>query len=154
MAMGKSKSQTQENFWIETSSLRSAPGHPFYQKLNDILARHGFDSFVSARCAKYYAPVMGRPSIPPGVYFRMLLVGYFEGIDSERGIAWRVADSLGLRKFLGYTLDESTPDHSSLSRTRRLIDIGTHQEVFDWILTVLAKEGLLKGKTIDSVTAC
>lgn len=148
MAMGKSKNQTQESFWIETSSLRSAPGHPFYQKLNDILARHGFDSFVSERCAKYYAPVMGRPSIPPGVYFRMLLVGYFEGIDSERGIAWRVADSLGLRKFLGYTLEESTPDHSSLSRTRRLMDIETHQEVFDWILTVLAKEGLLKGKTI------
>ena len=154
MAMGKSKTQTQENFWIETSSLRSAPGHPFYQKLNDILARHSFDSFVSKRCAKYYAPVMGRPSIPPGVYFRMLLVGYFEGIDSERGIAWRVADSLGLRRFLGYALEESTPDHSSVSRIRRLIDMETHQEVFDWILTVLAKEGLLKGKTlgVDATT--
>jgi transposase len=148
MAMGKSKTQSQENFWIDTISLRSAPGHPFYQKLNDILAKYGFNSFAKERCAKYYAPVMGRPSIPPGVYFRMLLVGYFEGIDSERGIAWRVADSLGLRRFLGYALHESTPDHSSVSRTRRLMDMETHQEVFDWILTVLAKEGLLKGKTI------
>jgi transposase len=154
MAMGKSKTQTQENFWIETSSLRNAPGHPFYQRLNDILAKHGFDRFVEEKCAKYYAPVMGRPSIPPGVYFRMLLVGYFEGIDSERGMAWRVADSLALRRFLGYALHESTPDHSSVSRTRRLVDIETHQEVFDWILTVLAKEGLLKGKTlgVDATT--
>jgi transposase len=148
MAMGKSRNQSQENLWVDTSSLRNTPGHPFYQKLNNILTKHGFDKFASERCAKYYAPVMGRPSIPPGAYFRMLLVGYFEGLDSERGIAWRVADSLGLRRFLGYALHESTPDHSSVSRTRRLMDIETHQEVFDWILTVLAKEGLLKGKTI------
>ena len=148
MTMGKRKPQNQQNLWINTNNLRKTAGHPFYQKLNEILTKHGFDRLIEERCAKFYAPVMGRPSIPPSVYFRMLLVGYFEGIDSERGIAWRVSDSLALRRFLGYALDECTPDHSTVSRTRRLIDVETHQEVFNWILKVLAKEGLLRGKTI------
>ncbi|NQT51200.1 transposase, partial [bacterium] len=102
----------------------------------------------------FYAARLGRPSIPPGVYFRMLLIGYFEGIDSERGIAWRVADSMALRSFLGYALTETTPDHSTVSRTRRLLDLETHGAVFQWVLVVLAKEHLLKGKTlgVDATT--
>lgn len=148
MAMGTRRDEIQEDLWVETSSLRESPGHPFYEKLNAILQEHGFDTFVEEVCAKYYHETMGRPSIPPGVYFRMLFVGYFEGIDSERGIAWRVADSLGLRRFLGYELGQPTPDHSSVSRTRRTMEIETHQEVFGWVLKVLAKEELLKGKTL------
>ena len=108
----------------------------------------GFDAFVESRCEQFYAPKMGRPSLPPGLYFRSLLIGYFEGIDSERGIGWRLADSLSLRRFLRIELDETTPDHSTISRTRRLIDVETHREVFTWVLQLLAKEGLLKGGTI------
>ena len=92
MAMGRSKDR-QDGLWIETSKLARGPGHPFYQHLNKLLVEQGFDAFVEASCRKFYADVMGRPSLPPGVYFRLLLIGYFEGIDSERGIAWRVADS-------------------------------------------------------------
>jgi transposase len=124
------------------------PGHPFYRKLNQLLATHGFDAFVEGVCEKFYHDSLGRPSIPPGIYFRMLLMGYFEGIDSERGIAWRCADSRTLSGFLGYGPTESTPDHSSLSIIRRRIDLETHQEVFTWVLKLLASEGLLKGKTI------
>ena len=154
MAMSKRPPESQETLWVETAALRQSPGHPFYEKLNELLQTHGFDAFVEDLCAKYYHEKMGRPSIAPGVYFRMLLIGYFEGIDSERGIAWRVADSLGLRRFLGCELSAATPDHSSVSRTRRLMEIETHQEVFSWVLTLLAKENLLKGKTlgIDATT--
>jgi transposase len=134
--------------------LARSPGHPFYQRLNELLGRHGFDPYVESRCEKFYAERMGRPSIPPGVYFRMLLVGFFEGLDSERAIAWRCADSLSLREFLGYGPGEKTPDHSSLSVIRLRLDVETHQEVFGWVLEVLAKHGLLKGKTVgvDSTT--
>ncbi|MCP4592206.1 MAG: transposase, partial [bacterium] len=119
-----------------------------------ILDGQEFDRFVEGRCRKFYADKMGRPSLPPAVYFRMLLVGYFEGIDSERGIAWRVADSMALRRFLGYELTDQTTDHSTLSRNRRLIDLETHEEVFVWVLQVLAHEKLLDGKTlgIDATT--
>lgn len=154
MAMGRMDKEHQETLWIETISLPCAPGHPFYEKVNGLLAKHGFEAMVEAECSQYYAKVMGRPSIPPVVYFRALFVGYFEGIDSERGIAWRVADSMGLRSFLGYTLTERTPDHSSLSRTRRLMSVETHNRVFQWVLNVLAQEGLLRGKTlgVDATT--
>jgi len=154
VAMGKWKSEDQPVLWVPTKDLPTSPGHPFYERLNAVLREHGFDAFVEGLCRGFYAPVMGRPSIPPGVYFRMLLVGYFEGIDAERGIAWRVADSMALRSFLGYALTETTPDHSTVSRTRRLLDLETHQEVFTWVLAVLAKEGLLKGKTlgVDATT--
>ena len=148
MALGKQKSERQESFWTPTANLPQGPGHPFYQRLNQLLAGHGFDAFAEGLCAKFYHESIGRPGIPPGVYFRMLLIGYFEGIDSERGIAWRCADSLGLRSFLGFSLSESTPDHSSLSVIRHRIDLETHQEVFAWVLKLLATEGLLKGKTI------
>jgi transposase len=137
MAMGKQSDDGQGDFWIATSALPKTSGHPFYQRLNGVLKAHGFDAFAEGECARYYAEKMGRPSIPPGVYFRMLFIGYFEGIDSERGIAWRVADSMALRKFLGYRLNESTPDHSSVSRTRRRLSVETHDRAFTWILRVL-----------------
>ena len=154
MSMGSRLEGHQESLWIETSSLPKTSGHPFYERLNKLLETHGFDTMAEIACAEFYADGVGRPSTPPGVYFRMLFVGFFEGIDSERGIAWRTADSMALRSFLGYDLSQSTPDHSNLSRTRNRIDLDTHQAVFDWVLTVLAKEGLLKGKTlgIDATT--
>jgi transposase len=107
--------------WIAHTELASAPGHPFYQKLNELLEAERFDEFVESRCAKFYAEKYGRPSLTPGIYFRALLIGYFEGIGAERGIAWRLADSLALRRFVGISLDEYTPDHSTISRTRRLM---------------------------------
>ena len=154
MAMGKRSTGHQETLWVETASLARTPGHPFYERLNALLEEHGFDAMAEQACARFYADGVGRPSTPPGVYFRMLFIGFFEGIDSERGIAWRTADSMALRAFLGYDLTDTTPDHSNLSRTRRRIDLETHQRVFDWVLAVLAKEGLLKGKTlgIDATT--
>jgi len=148
MAMGKQKRQRQQELWIAATDVPQGPGHPFYGKLNELLAQRGFDDFVERLCAKFYHESIGRPGIPPGIYFRMLLIGYFEGIDSERGIAWRCADSLALRTFLGYTLSESTPDHSSLSIIRNRIDVETHQEVFAWVLAALADSKLLVGKTI------
>jgi transposase len=147
MAMGKKKGR-QGDMWIATRDLARSPGHPFYERLNRLLEQHGFDAFVEEQCRSFYAERLGRPSVPPGLYFRLLLIGYFEGIDSERGIAWRVADSLTLREFLGLTLSEAPPDHSTISRNRRLIDVETHQEVFAWVLSVLGKEGLLRGQTI------
>jgi transposase len=155
MAMGTRKQrEKQEDIWIAHTELASAPGHPFYQRLNELLEAEKFDEFVEGRCAKFYAAKYGRPSLTPGIYFRSLLIGYFEGIDSERGIAWRLADSLALRRFVGIALDEYTPDHSTISRTRRLIDLDTHREVFGWVLGVLADRGLLQGKrvAIDATT--
>jgi transposase len=117
--------------------------------VNAILQKGGFDAFAEKECLRFYkSETMGRPSIAPGVYFRMLLIGYFEGIDSERGIAWRCADSMSLKSFLGYGLMDETPDHTTVSRTRRLIDLEAHGRVFTWILTVLAGKGLIDGKTI------
>jgi transposase len=147
--MGRREDQKkQEPLWIAHTELASAPGHPFYQKLNELLDAERFDPFVEGLSAKFYAKRFGRPSLLPGIYFRSLLIGYFEGIEAERGIAWRVADSLGLRQFLGIALTEATPDHSTLSRTRRLIDLETHQQVCAWVLTLLADRGLLQGKRI------
>ena len=148
MAMGKRKRQRQAELWIATTDVAEGPGHPFYAKLNALLVQRGFDEFAEGLCAKFYHALLGRPGIAPGVYFRMLLVGYFEGIDSERGIAWRCADSLALRTFLGYSLTERTPEHSSLSVIRNRIDVETHREVFTWVLGVLADSRLLTGKTI------
>ena len=148
MSMSNRQREHQSNLWINTAEIARSPGHPFYQRLNQVLAEHGFDRFVEERCQAFYAETLGRPSIPPGVYFRMLLIGYFEGLDSERGIAWRCAASLALREFLGYALDERTPEHSSLSVIRGRIDLDTHREIFQWVLNVLAQSDLLKGKTI------
>jgi transposase len=148
MAMGKRKRDRQPRMWVATTDLLTAASHPFYQRLNQLLREHGFDDFAEAQCATFYAATMGRPGLPPGVYFRLLLIGYFEGIDSERGIAWRAADSLALRDFLGVGLEDAPPDHSTISRTRRLIDLETHRAVFTWILQCLSTAGLVKGKTI------
>ena len=148
MAMGRANRERQENLWVEWSALPSAPGHPFYEKLDEVLKRHGFAEFAERECRQYYSELLGRPSVPPPVYFKMLFIGFFEGIDSERGIAWRVADSMALRQFLGYELTEGTPDHSSLSRTRRLMSLETHHKAFEWVLGVLAHEKVLQGKTL------
>ena len=152
MAMGR-RGAKQEALFVPHQQLRNE-GHPFYAALERVLRTEGFDAFVEAQCAGFYAATMGRPSLAPGVYFRCLLVGYFEGLDSERGIAWRVADSLSLRQFLGLPLSTPPPDHSTVSRTRRLLDLETHRAVFTWILGVLARAGLVKGQTvgIDATT--
>ncbi|MCX6910901.1 MAG: transposase [Verrucomicrobia bacterium] len=138
----------QEQLWTPTASLPVSASHPFYERLNRVLDEKNFDEFVESLCAPFYAEAMGRPGLAPGIYFRLLMVGYFEGIDSERGIAWRASDSLSIRSFVRIALDETIPDHSTISRTRRLIDVETHQAVFQWVLRVLAERNLLKGNTI------
>lgn len=148
MAMGTRRKRQRQQELFYTAELAEAPGHPFYSKLNEALEAAGFDAFCEQRCQAFYHDRLGRPSLTPGNYFRLQLIGFFEGVGSERGIAWRVADSLSLRRFLGYGLDEATPDHVTLSRTRRLLDAATHQAVFAWVLERLAEAGLLRGKTI------
>ena len=123
---------------MATNALATHGGHPFYQRLHHVLDTHQFDEFVEAQCAAFYATTIGRPSLTPGTYVRLLLIGSFEGIDSDRGIAWRAADSLALREFLGLVLPEASPDHSTISRTRRLIDLETHEAVFTRMLQRLA----------------
>ena len=153
--MGTRKDQEQqEDLWVPHGALPQGASHPFYQRLNQLLEESRFDEFVEGRCQRFYAEKRGRPSLAPGMYFRLLLIGYFEGIDSERGMAWRASDSLALRRFLRVGLEESPPDHSTISRTRRLIDVETHREVFTWVLGVLAEKGLLQGQTlgIDATT--
>jgi hypothetical protein len=133
MAMGKGKRRArQATMWLATSDLPMAAAHPFYTRLNQILDTQDFDGYVEGLCQRFYAED-GRPGLPPGRYFRLLLIGYFEGLDAERAIAWRAADSLALREFLGLVLPEAPPDHSTISRTRRLIDLETHQAVFTWM---------------------
>jgi transposase len=154
MAMGtRKKRERQESLWYR-SELPAAPGHPFYNRLNEVLDKAGFDSLCEDHCAGFYHAKLGRPSLAPGLYFRIMMIGFFEGLDSERGIAWRLADSLTLRQFLSIGLEENTPDHVTISRTRRLIGGETHQVIFTWVLEQLAQEGLIKGKTIgvDSTT--
>ncbi|MBV9203551.1 MAG: transposase [Alphaproteobacteria bacterium] len=138
----------QEELWIPSCTLARPASHPFYERLNQLLAEHDFDRFVEGKCQPFYATTMGRPGLAPGIYFRLLLVGYFEGIDSERGISWRAGDSLSIREFVGIPMDEGAPDHTTMSRTRRLIDVETHRQVFHWILELLADAGLVKGKRI------
>jgi transposase len=154
MAMGTRKMrERQPDLWYG-GELPTAPGHPFYKRLNEVLDNAHFDTFCETSCANFYHEKLGRPSLPPGQYFRIMMIGFFEGLDSERGIAWRLADSLTLRQFLSIALDEKTPDHVTISRTRRLIDGETHQNIFSWVLERLAQAGLIKGKTIgvDSTT--
>ena len=147
--MGKKRTRDrQTTLWVATADLPRSAGHPFYERLNRVLDDAGFDAFVEGTCAKFYAATQGRPSLAPGRYFRLLLLGYFEGLDSERAIAWRAADSLSIRTFLAFALHEAPPDHSTLSRTRRLIDLETHQAVFTWVLQRLADADLVQGYTI------
>ena len=149
MAMGRRRKRVrQEGLWTPTAALPMGASHPFYQRLNQILDEKKFDEYVEEISERFYADEVGRPGLAPGIYFRLLMVGYFEGIDSERGIAWRASDSLSIRSFVRVALDESVPDHSTISRTRRLMDVETHQAVFQWVLAVLAEKKLLKGNTI------
>ena len=149
----RKKRERQEALWYG-GELPTGPGHPFYNRLNEVLEKADFDGFCEAGCGSFYDAKLGRPSLPPGMYFRIMMIGFFEGIDSERGVAWRLADSLTLRQFLSIGLDERTPDHVTISRTRRLIDGETHQRIFTWVLERLARGGLVRGKTIgvDSTT--
>jgi transposase len=153
MAMGKRRRPRQASMWVAAQDLPRSAAHPFYTRLNQILDTHDFDGYVERLCQRFYADE-GRPGLPPGRYFRLLLIGYFEGLEAERAIAWRAADSFALREFLGLVLPDAPPDHSTISRTRRLIDLETHQAVFTWMLQRLADAGLVKGKTvgIDATT--
>jgi transposase len=148
MAMGTKQARQKQEELFYASEQAEAPGHPFYERLNQVLEQADFDGFCEQCCRRYYHTKLGRPSLAPGVYFRLLLIGFFEGIGSERGIGWRVADSLSLRRFLKYGVNEATPDHVTISRTRRLLDEATHQAVFTFVLAEVARRGLLKGKTI------
>jgi transposase len=153
MAQGRRKADRQEALWISTARIPTTAANPFYKQLNEILDKHGFDKFVDALTAPFYKDG-GRPGIPVGNYFRMMMIGFFEGIGSERGLAWRVGDSFSLRFFLGLGLTDLTPDHSSLSIIRRRLPSEIHQQVFQFVLTILAREGQLRGKTlgIDATT--
>jgi transposase len=148
MGMGRRTGQRQAEFWVTTDSLPDIPRHIFYDKLNNVLADGQFDDFVEELCEEYYADNLGRPGIPPGVYFRMLFIGYFEGIDSQRGIAWRCADSRSLSSFLGYALSEATPDHSSLTRIRDRLPLDIHEQVFAFVLSLADDHKLLSNKTV------
>ena len=148
MGMGRRKRERQQEFFIPADKLESA-GHPFYRKLNRLLADADFDGFVEAACLPFYKDAAcGRPSLAPGVYFRMLFVGYFEGIDSQRGLDWRCGDSLALREFLGIPLGEKTPDHSTLSVTRARLPQEVHDAVFEFVLKLAKDKKLLDPKTI------
>jgi len=147
MALGR-QHERQGEMLVSWAELPRSPGHAFYDKLQTVLIAAAFDRFVERLCASMYAPRRGRPSLPPGRYFRMLLVGYFEGIDSERGLEWRCADSLSLREFLRLGERESVPDHSWLSRTRSRLPLELHDQVFTWVLERLAEHGLVKGERI------
>ena len=148
MPMGRKKPR-QRSMFVPQSATR-APGHRFYEKLNELLNGSGFDDFVEQQCAPFFDPdpSKGRHSIPPGVYFRMLMIGYFEGIESERGICWRCEDSLSLREFLGLDITDRVPDHSTLSRTRTRLDAEVFQEVFRFVLRMVEKSGLLRGRVV------
>jgi transposase len=153
MAIGIKEKTRQKPMWIPHTAVARTPGHPFYKALNQILDKERFDEWLEGLCEPYFRSG-GRPSIPPGVYFRMLMIGYFEGIASERAIAWRCADSLSLREFLGFELSQSTPDHSTLSVWRKRLGVQTYEEVFGRILSIVDRRGLLKGEVlgVDSTT--
>ena len=152
MAIGR-RTPKQDELFIPTAQVATGPGHPFYTKLNAVLAEAGFDQFVETLCQPHYKEG-GRPGIPPGIYFRMLFIGYFEGLDSQRGIAWRCADSLGLRAFLGFRLTEETPVHVSMTMIRRRLPESVFDRVFVFVLRLLEEKGLLRGKAvaIDATT--
>jgi transposase len=147
MALGRRKREQQE-LLVATTSLPQSPGHPFYEKLNGLLAEAKFDEYVEELCRPYYADGVGRPGIPPGVYFRMLFIGYFEGLESQRAIAWRCHDSRSLQGFLGYAITDPTPDHSSLTVFRQRLPLAVHERVFAKVLQIARKKKLLKGRTV------
>src|SRR5215467_12186380 len=148
MGMGRRPTEQQADLWVATADLPQSPGHAFYDRLNTLLAEAGFDRYAEDLCRPHYADGQGQDSIPPGVYFRMLFVGYFEALDSQRAIAWRCSDSLSLRAFLGVPLTEPTPDHSSLTRIRQRLPLDVHERVFIHVLRVAQDKKLLRGKTV------
>ena len=147
MALGR-QGERQTDLIVGWAELPRSPGHAFYDRLQTVLREAGFDGFAEQQCAPYYASKLGRPSLPPGRYFRMHLIGYFEGIDSERGLEWRCADSLSLREFLRLGTTEPVPDHTWLSRTRSRLPLEVHEAVFTWVLQRLAEHGLIQGNRI------
>src|SRR3989337_695675 len=153
MALGRRGKEQQEELWIATQDLPETPRHVFYEALNRLLAEAEFDRCIEKQCQPCYAAV-GRPSIPPGVFFRMLLIGYFEGLDSQRGIAWRCADSLSLKAFLGFGSTQATPEHSSLTKIRQRLSLEAHRDVFRFLLRMGEEQKWLSGKTagVDSTT--
>src|SRR3981189_20683 len=157
MAMGR-EGDRQGDLIVIWSEMPRSPGHVFYDRLQEVLIAGGFDVFVETACQPYYAPKMGAPSVPPGRYFRMHMVGYFEGIANERGIAWRCSDSMSLRDFLRLENREQVPDHSWLSKTRGRLPREVHKRVFGWVLKLAAEHGLVKGKLIgvdaSTMAAC
>lgn len=154
MALGRRKRERQQEMFVAATDLPRSPGHVFYDRLNRLLAEAKFDDFVETLCEPYYAAKLGRPGIQPGIYFRMLFIGYFEGIDSQRGIAWRCSDSLSMRAFLGLAIDEKSPDHSSMTNTRKRLPLEVFHEVFSFVLALADVHKLIKGKTlgVDSTT--
>src|SRR5579864_7495704 len=140
----KRRPQERQEMWVASTDLPKSPGHPFYRKLNELLAEHNYDRWVEDLCEPYYVKNVGRPSIPPGVYFRMIFVGYFEGIASQRGIAWRCSDSRSLAEFLGVPVMEATPDHSTLSRAHERLPLEVHEEVFRFVLRIATTKKLVK----------
>ena len=159
MSLGR-RTERQESLWVSCHEMPESPGNPFYEKLNGILEKDGFDAFVENLCAPYYAGNVGRRSIPPGRYFRMLLLGYFEGIDSERGICWRLQESLSVREFVGLGLTESVPDHSSMTRIRQRLPLEVYRQVFGHLQGLLAQKKLFSGKFLgvdtwpESIRCC
>src|SRR6478672_8799626 len=147
MALGR-QGERQTDLLVGWAELPRSPGHAFYDRLQAVLIEAGFDGFAEQQCAPVYAARQGRPSLPPGRYFRMMLVAYFEGIDSARGLEWRCADSLSLREFLRLGDREPVPDHSWLSRARARLPLEVHDQVFGWVLQRLAERGLIKGERI------
>jgi transposase len=147
MALGR-QGERQVELMVGWTELPRSPGHAFYDRLQAVLVKAGFDGFAEQQCAPYYASKRGRPSLPPGRYFRIHLVGYFEGIDSERGLEWRCADSLSLREFLRLGLSERVPDHSWFSKTRARLPLEVHEAIFTWVLQRLAEHGLIQGDRI------
>ena len=147
MAMGR-QGDRQGELMVMWSEMPRSPGHVFYDRLQEVLVGAGFDGFVEEACRAYYAKTMGAPSVPPGRYFRMHMVGYFEGIDSERGIEWRCSDSFSLREFLRLETTDRVPDHSWLSKTRSRLPHEVHERVFGWVLALIAERGLVRGERI------
>ncbi len=147
MALGRRKRERQD-LWVATCDLPESPGNPFYSKLNRLLDEAGFDKFVEDLCSPHYAKKLGRPGIPPGVYFRMLFIGYMEGLSSQRAIAWRCSDSRSLQSFLGYPVTEATPEHSSLSVIRSRLPLEVHEAVFTFVLSIAKLKKLLKGDAV------
>src|SRR6202795_3177021 len=147
MAMGR-EGDRQGDLIVTWTEIPRSPGHVFYDRLQEVLHGAGFDLFVETACQPYYAPKMGAPSVPPGRYFRMHMVGYFEGIASERGIAWRCSDSMSLRDFLRLENLEKVLDHSWLSKTRGGLPHDIHEKVFGWVLQLAAEQALVRGNRI------